>query len=288
MKIIGVDVGNCTTINSKGVIFDSKVTKNKGITSLSSLEIDNQMFYLGAGDYDTTYRKVEKSSYITLLYGSIALGIDEKNVNLVLGLPISQYSADKNDLISLVLNNQHKKIKINGITKEFYINDVEVYPEGAVTVPDTFEGVIVDIGGRTTDCCLVENVNGNRNIEEHISLPLGTLNLYTNFINRINSDYGLDLKDKDAIRVITKGLHLDGKIIELTEELNIFDEFIDNLVSQLKVKYSLRTYDVSVTGGGGRFLFNLLKERIPQCILQENALTANAEAYEQLGRSIWE
>ncbi|HEY8804806.1 MAG TPA: hypothetical protein VIM42_06820 [Clostridium sp.] len=45
-------------------------------------------------------------------------------------------------------------------------------------VGSEFNGIIVDIGGRTTDIALLEN----RKAKKPYSLPIGTLNLYWDFI----------------------------------------------------------------------------------------------------------
>ena len=67
MNILGVDVGNATTVTNTGVIIDSKTSKIKPITSCNKLELDNEVVYVGEGEYDTTYRKLEKDTYLQLL-----------------------------------------------------------------------------------------------------------------------------------------------------------------------------------------------------------------------------
>ena len=52
----------------------------------------------------------------------------------------------------MVLANRNKTIRINDVEKQIIIEDVEVFPEGVVTLPDDYEGICIDIGGRTTDC----------------------------------------------------------------------------------------------------------------------------------------
>ena len=42
MNILGVDVGNATTVTNTGVIIDSKTSKIKPITSCNKLEMDSQ------------------------------------------------------------------------------------------------------------------------------------------------------------------------------------------------------------------------------------------------------
>lgn len=288
MEIIGADIGNCTTVSSKGVIFTSKTTTECILNDLYKLEMDNKTIYLGDGSYNTTYRKVNKENYIQLLFGLLALSTDEEEINLVLGLPISQYKEDKQTLIQRILSNREKVIKINGVQKRIFISDIEVFPEGAMTVEDDYEGVVIDIGGRTTDICLIEIVNGNRRIKDYTSIPKGTLNLYADFVRSINNMYGLDLSDTDTDRLIRNGLYIDGVRANIEPNKSIFYDFSNDLVSKLQVKYSLKTHRVSLTGGGGGLLYNILHKKIKQLELQENCIFANANAFEELGRSIWE
>ena len=81
MNILGVDVGNATTVTNTGVIIDSKTSKIKPITSCNKLEMDNEVVYVGEGEYDTTYRKLEKDTYLQLLYTAIALSTKSSTVS---------------------------------------------------------------------------------------------------------------------------------------------------------------------------------------------------------------
>lgn len=288
IMILGVDVGNFSTKSSKGIIFESKCTHTKGLNNLDCLCIDDDTIYLGEGEGDNTYRKINKGNYLKLLYGSIALSTNIDDIELAVGLPISQYNNDKTTLINLILNNNNKKIKINGISRCIRINDVEVFPEGAATVSDDFEGLVLDIGGRTTDCCLIEHYNNSKKIINPISIPRGTLNLYSDFINLLNAEFSLDLVDRDAERILRNGLKIDGQYINISRCKDVFYDFVNSLINKLNVEYSLKTYDVILTGGGAQILFNPLHSKIKNAILHEDYLFANANAFEELGRSIFE
>lgn len=291
MNILGVDIGNATTVTSTGVILDSKTSKVKPITNCNKLEIDDQVIYVGEGEYDTTYRKIEKETYISMLYAAIALSTKSRTVSnqIVLGLPLSQYNEDRDALIQKVLTNNDKWININDTERHIVIDDVEVFPEGVFTVEDNYQGIVVDIGGRTTDCALVEVVRGKKKILDPVSLPNGTINLYDRFIDSINRKFGLDLKLRDAERILESGLILDGHKVNIEFAEKFIEEYSENLYRQLQLKYSLRNNMISLTGGGAELVYEYLEKKLGQGIIkQKDSIRANANNFYELGLSVFE
>ena len=291
MNILGVDVGNATTVTNTGVIIDSKTSKIKPITSCNKLEMDNEVVYVGEGEYDTTYRKLEKDTYLQLLYTAISLSTKSRTVSnqIVLGLPLSQYNEDREALIQKVLSNNDKWININDTERHIIIDDVEVFPEGVFTVDDEYQGIVIDIGGRTTDCALIEVVRGKKKILDPISIPTGTINLYDKFIDSLNMELGLDLKLRDAERILESGLILDGTKVNIDFAKRFIEEYSENLYRQLQLKYSLKTNIVTLTGGGADLVYNHLESKLGQGLIkQRDSIKANAKNFYELGVSIFE
>ncbi len=288
-SILGIDIGNATCKTNTGVLFNSKITDIEPFGKADTLFIDKKHYWLGEGAYDTTYRKVDKINYINFLFGALALSTNTVRNYVVLGLPLSQYKEDKSALINMVLSNKEKYTEINGVEKHLIIDDIEVFPEGVVTLDDEYEGIVVDIGGRTTDCALVINERGRRRILNPISLPCGTINLYTDFIKKLNNKFSLDLVMNDAERIIKNGLILDGRNTNIDFAMDVYRAFTENLITQLQVEYSLRTNSISLTGGGAPSLYKTVRERLGEGVsLQLNPIYANANAYYELGCSIWQ
>lgn len=289
-SIHGLDLGNATCSSSDGILFESKISDVEPPNKCHKLVIDNKTYWLGEGEYDTKYRKIDKENYINFLYGTLALSTDTVFNKIVLGLPLSQYSEDKAVLINLVLKNNKKDIIIDGIKKPLVIEDVEVYPEGVVTLVDTWDGLVVDIGGRTTDCAMVITQNNRRKIINPVSLPLGTINFESEVVKKLNNKYSLDLQPQDAARILKNGLLLDGEVIkdELIE--NMYKQFVDKLLSRLQVEYSLRTNYTSLTGGGAITFGEEIKKQLGEksVYIQENSIFANSQAFGELGESIWQ
>ena len=287
--IKGIDIGNSITKDEKGYSFDSKTTYIENILgSKYKCELNGEVYYVGEGEYDTTYRKVDKNNYIKLLFAILGISGALKNIQLILGLPLSQYKEDGQKLKDKIKENFFMQGALNGIEKTFIVEDIEVYPEGVASLSKDYEGILVDIGGLTTDCCMVTNINNRLKIEKPISLPTGTLNLYSDFINLINNKFGLDLKDKDANRIIKNGLSIKGEKQNINFAINVFKEYLENLIRQLNLQYSLETNRVTFTGGGSLLLSKPIGKRIPYAEIQENALFSNAEGFYKEGCRLWQ
>lgn len=244
-NILGIDIGNATVKTNTGYVVDSKVTTIEPLSKCDKLFIDGKTLYIGEGEFDTTYRKVDKKIYIPLLYNVIANSSNNTFNKIVLALPLSQYKTDKENLINLVMSNNDKWIELNDYKRHIVIEDVEVFPEGVFTVKDDYEGIIIDIGGRTTDAAMIEINRGKKKI-------------------------------------------LDGNYKNIDFAYNVFTDYVEDLVSQLQVKYSIRTNIISLTGGGATLTYEYFKRRIGNNVIkQDNCLMANANNLYELGTNIF-
>lgn len=276
--ILGVDVGNYATKSSKGVIFESKVSKmNKELSDKGKMSLNGKRYFVGQGSFDGEFRKVLKPTYLQLLYAALCKSTDEREVELGLGLPLSQYREDKEKLKALILENYHLKGE-----KEYFITHVEVYPEGVICTAKDFEGIVVDIGGRTTDVCFIEQLNGRRKVINPISIPKGTINLENEFINVLNSKYGIDLKINDFKRIIKNGLCFYGKQQDITFAIDIFKDYLEDLIKEIDIEYNVRLNNIAFCGGGTITLAKPIIKRLPHAEILNDAVFGNAKAYERL------
>jgi plasmid segregation protein ParM len=279
MCILGDDIGNYGTKVSTGHTFLSKVSKTGGLLNSKPFTVNGETLYIGEGSWDTEYRKVKKQHIKTFFLYSIAISTNDYNNKVVVGLPLSQYKQDRDELKNILLQQRIHTVEVNGAVKKYFVEDVDVYPEGV----STENGVHVDIGGRTTDACMVENMN----VLDPISLPYGTLNLYMGYINSINSKYGLDLKIDSAEGIIKNGLRIDGNEVDTSFAMGTFKEFVESLINQLQIAYSLKAKDIIITGGGGQLLFRPLKNRVPQAQLSDDPILGNAKNFKRRGEQLW-
>ena len=298
-EVLGIDIGNrtCEAVSQfnyeKPVVFDSKVTIVKPLmTKCNELILDGVKYYVGEGKLDTDYRKVDKKHYLVLLYTLIALSSKSQNNKIVLGLPISQVQEDASELINLIMSNSHKEIKIDGTQRIINITDVEVLPEGVTTVSDDFNGIIIDVGAGTIDCCLMKTVRNERKILKPVSIPKGINTFYEEFINRLNENYtnlGLDFEADDAEEILDNGyFEYENEIYNITSEY-YYDYFAEEVISKLRnSKYPLKNKPVSLTGGGSIALYNSFKKLIGNNVtIQDEPLFANARNFYELGVNIF-
>lgn len=270
--ILGIDIGNRWTKVSNGISFVSKVSSTSGLLKSYPVTINNRTKFLEEGQFDTEIRKAYKENYLYLLKAAVQKSTLDKNIKAIVGLPLTQYKEDKQYLINRILQ--------SGI-----LQDVDVLPEGIMTVPGDYEGIVIDIGGGTTDICLLQYEGNRRKALLPYSIPRGINSLESDFVNGLNSKFGLDLLPLDADRIIKNGLYIYGEQQYFT--LDVYKEFIENLISRIRIDYSLKTNKVILVGGGASRLYNSFKKRVPQAEIINNSFFANAVAFEDYGRSIW-
>lgn len=288
--ILGVDIGSYAVKTSTGIIFESKIFKGKNLLSKGiKIYYNNEYYTIGEGARDTDIDKSKRANNLLLLYTAIALSTTEEDINikLVLGLPIGQFQMKAALFKEYILNNKFAEFKLiyNDRIEERIINieDVEIYPEGVASVPDNFNGIILDIGGRTIDICLLKN----NKIEKPISIPEGTINLYSKMINSLNKLYTLDLDIADIDRILENGLYIEGEKVDESIIYQELSTFTDELINKLNLEYSLKTNRLFVTGGGGDFFYNSIRRRVKHAEIAKNPIFSNAKGYYQYGLSIW-
>lgn len=286
--ILGVDLGNYATKTSKEIIFASKCSRIGNILKNTTLRTDQGTFYIEEGTHDTEYRKIKKEFLKPLFINAIAMSSTDSYNKVVVGLPLSQYKQDSEALKNILLTDRMQNVSINnGPTRKIILEDVSVYPEGLGSVVGTdFEGIIVDVGGRTTDACLITDKDGAKKVNNPYSMPIGTLNLYSELIKIINSK-GLDLKMDDAERILKNGLKVDGHPIDFTPAMEVFKKYVNELVNNLQIEYSIRTQEVLLIGGGCQLLQAAIKNRVPNARMIENPVFSNANGFKRIGDSLW-
>ena len=89
-------------------------------------------YYIGEGNFETELNKSSKNNFLPLLLTGIALNMNKNDVfqQIVCGLPINQYKANKEALEDMVLSSRVREIKLNGEPRKIVITDFKVYPEG--------------------------------------------------------------------------------------------------------------------------------------------------------------
>lgn len=275
---LGIDLGSSNLKAHTGLVLASKIKQGKYINKGVEVVHERKIWTVGEGNRDVEINKANRETNLLYLYTMIALCSKEVENEVAIGLPIGQYQQEKDRYREYILNNGYADIIVNGEKRILNITNCKICAEGLSSVPSGFEGVICDIGGRTVDIAEIRE----KRILNPISKPKGTLNLYSNIINSINSKFSLDLVEDDAERIIKQGLKIDGEVQDIKFIYDILAEFTDDLISSLKLEYSIRTNNLLLIGGGGNLFYNAIKKRVKQVELIEDSLLSNAKGFRRM------
>lgn len=297
--ILGIDLGNVNVKTSTREIFQNRSTTDRKLYEEEEnlrVEMDGQKYVIGAGEYQTDYRKVSKTSTLLNLYTAIALSSQDVVNHVVVGLPVQQFKTDKDEMEQLISLNNAKELILNGRSRKVIISDCRCFPESLAAYfslsPDakveigSRDVVVVDIGGRTTDICLYAFQRGKRKLANYVTIPAGTLNIYSDFIQAINTKYGLDLLKEEAQTVLSNGLWVDGEKVPLQFTREVFQRYTDRILSELRLNYPIRTGKTILCGGGALLLKGLLQREIKGTMVIED-IFCNAIGFRRVGESIW-
>lgn len=286
--INGIDIGNYglkvnPSINIKSLITEHEGILNEGIT----LEIDEKRYIVGEGNFETELNKSNKENLIPLLFTGIALASKDEFNQVVVGLPINQYKVNKPIIENLIYDNKMKVIKLNGEPRKIIITDFKVYPEGigAYYSLNTNEDVIiVDIGGRTTDIAYIKD----RKHSISSTVATGTLNVYKQVADTLNSNYCLDLSLIDAERIVKKGkLLIDNENVDLRFITDILKENFMRIKEDLDFKFPARTEEIILVGGGTYMYQKAFMKRYKNCTPSANPIFANSIGFQKVGEQLW-
>ncbi|MBU3131616.1 ParM/StbA family protein [Clostridium gasigenes] len=291
--IIGIDLGNFGVNTSENDFFYSKISEGSSFTGENSIIYEGKEFQIGEGEFSTDLDKSKKESTLPLLFTALARSSNEKFFQVVLGLPIQQYKANKESFKNYIEENRGKTLIYKGIRREIIISDVIIAPEGAAAYYNLSVEqknmigkkplIICDIGGRTTDICLFENGK----ITRVWTIPTGMLNIYQDIISYINTTYTEEFKLEDGEVILKEGLFLRGKQQDIRFIKPILRKHFNSIYKDLQLNFNTSKGYVLLTGGGSITLVKAFKNRLENLIISDEPLFDNAKGFKKLGVSLW-
>lgn len=302
--IIGVDFGNFNTKTSENVVFKSTICKDKKIIRLRRKDderlvvFEGNKYLVGEGDLQTDINKLDKDMFRLCVLTAIAKSIEEKEVQVVIGVPNNQYN-EKNvcKIKDELLRDQINTITVDGNEKTFILSKVEVYSEGhapyyGMTKEQRAEIkskdlIMVNIGGGNTNISYFKIDDGKRRLDHNSTISSGMIRLYSDFINAINGEFSLNKTIEDGSEILEHGLEIYGEKQDLRFTKEIIVEHTDRIFKELNL-YPLKTSRVMFTGGGSRDLKGLLKKRLPGCLFETNYMMATAYGLKKVGEMLWQ
>jgi plasmid segregation protein ParM len=289
IMIIGVDLGNYAVKTSEKIHFLSKISEIDNFTGDNRVVYNGKNIYVGEGEFSTDWNKSRKESTLPLLFTAIAMSTSDNINQVVIGLPIQQYKANKEDLKQLISNNRCASIN----NRRILIENIEVAPEGAsvyYNIPQNIREeiglkqlIVTDIGGRTSDI----SVFVNKKIVEVKTIPVGMLNIYQDIIDYINSKYTENFTLEDGEVVLREGLFLNGENKDVNFIKPILHKHFNSIYKELQLKFNLNKGYVYLTGGGGNVLKLAFKNRLKNLIVSQEPLFDNAIGFKRVGEQLW-
>lgn len=279
MKTVVVDLGNYNVkylADRKGIFSAKYSTKfNANSDMFERIEIDGQLTFIGIGEYEREFNKVEKN-YLPLLLYAIDKATNESDINLCLLLPIAQMS-NKDKLINELKGNTFI-FDINGNNRRININKVAVLAEGFVSyysLEDKIEDIlIIDIGSRTVNYSSF--LDGK--LEKSFTERIGVFDLYST-IKDIENSRGGDYLEEDIERLIK-----NNKIVV---DSKIYLGFLKDILNRTKSKVNIKSYTkVLFVGGGSVVLKDYIEANTPASVV-DDAIFTNVIGAHKLCEVVW-
>lgn len=314
--ILGVDLGFVQTkavteawqrkFNSLTKLADPTAVKILDDSDGFSIRHAGEEWRVGAkGSYDFTAERSTQGTSLPKLLAVLGLLQEDAPLPrchiidyLLTGLPIEEYNAYRQTLKE-GLQGQTFIYSFNGKMRNTIVHDVLVIPQSAGAFYDLIlddhggladealasENVLtIDIGGRTTDCCIME---GGKYSQESFTLFRGVWKLQDHLRKLVHRQFKYLLKPYEVDAVARTGaIKLGGDVIPcemLVQEAiaHTFPEIRDELT--LHIDDFRRFAGVLLTGGGAylykELFYNLFDKLGVPTVLMNDAEFSNANGY---------
>ncbi|WFD12024.1 ParM/StbA family protein [Tepidibacter hydrothermalis] len=291
--LIGIDHGYTYTKSSKGIIFPSRVRTGEDldINETITVEINGVSYVVGEqeSNYSIDTNKVNDEKTKICILTSIALSSKQKfgEVDIITGLPPGHYKNQKKSLKQMLLDESIFKMKVNGENKIIKINKADVFLQGAGPIfmsPNKYKNskvLVIDIGGLTVDVCYFEKMK----LIKYRTYEKGMLKLYSKMVSDVNSKFDLNHSVLDGERILKEGVKIYGQQQNADFLNEVTSAHIDSFITDIKLDFPIKTMDhVLLIGGGGKGLYQNIKDYIPNIELLPDSQYINALAYEQIGK----
>ena len=280
----GLDVGYSHTKDNTGYCVRSAC--GRGMVSIGKkLVIDGIDYQVGVGSMTSEVDKVNSElNKVCTIYNLVQS--TAKDLVLSVGLPIGQYAEQKERLKEQILAYNKCEVQYDGHRVPISISQVIVNPQGvsALYALDNFrwsgQCIVVDVGGLTVDCCLVEMSSSGIKVLDCDTWYTGMRTLYSEIIARTNNLFQLKLDNNYAEKLLREArIVVRGKCYTIEYLKPILAEYVNRLESELNLKYATETTPIYLVGGGAILLANSFQARFPDVHLVTNSQFANAIGY---------
>jgi hypothetical protein len=296
-KVSCINLGYYQVKASGDISFKSKAKStidDKNLASGDVIEFNGKNYIMEIGqpmlDSDKTANDLTKIFVLNVLAKQYDEQENAGNFNVLLTSPPISFKKQSQDLPKF-LEGEYK-IKYNGKPMTINIKKVVVLPETflvyTVNNPSKLKGkktLIIDIGGRTTNVCLLTDCKFS--LDDYFTISKGMYNIDQSIAKKINTanytsynDEDIDLLRKQNARVLD-----DNK--ELIEE--VYREHVDSIVKEVSINsWQIDNNTVIlICGGGGIILEEYIQESFPNAKLSNDPLYDNLKALELMSKEVF-
>lgn len=139
---------------------------------------------------------------------------------------------------------------------------------------------IIDVGFRTSDFATI--VEGEYAPAWSRTVPLGISTGYDALSSALATQYGLERETYTLDQAVIDGeINVSGRRVDITDLRDqILGEVATKLMVEMQSLWQLTDYDaVLLTGGGAHVLERYLRPEVPQSVVVNDPVTANARGY---------
>lgn len=285
--LLGVDIGYDGTKDNRGHKFKSAFSRtDKSISGSKKLTINGADFYMGSGPMTSEVDKTNTELNMACLIYSIILN-NAKDIYLATGLPIGQFDEQNERFRESIMAYNKCSVVYDGKPYPFRIHDALIGRQGVsslYTLRDLYgEYIVVDLGGLTVDPSLTEFDGASNKLTLFDTWYKGLRTIYSSIIEMVNNKYNLKLDVSYAEKILLRGLNVNGKPQELSFLKPLWQDYIDDITEELKLKYPTETAPIYLTGGGAELLYNAFCKRFSDVHKINNPQFANAIGYYNWG-----
>lgn len=294
--LIGVDNGNKCTKSSDGFLIETGLVKmeEEPIIKKNVLKYKDSYYILGQDRISVQLDKTVNDDAFLMTLGAIGHRLQQEGINdeivdiiLGIGLPLVHYGKQKEKFRQYFIRNN---IEFEYNQKKYIVNisDTRVFPQSFsafLTEYNNYKDVpvlnLIDIGGYTIDCLMVEK--GILNIKSCHSMMTGVITLISDIQQELlkNNINLTEIQIQDAI---------------MNEEILVFDESVTEIIRKNAQAYVTKMIDQIIekglelrnvtlfTGGGSELLKNLIIKdpRLKYVEFLKNSSFSNSRGYLKL------
>ena len=302
---VGVDLGNGFTNylsqrnEGKGQRFATKVKQvaefpfgeNKR-SEIHRVEIGGQKFIVGEGvtvEIKDVKQRINSRDYKVALLTAIAKSLPRAGyaeVNVCVGLPIARLQKFADELEEIIRGLESTELIVDNENYEIVINDVQVFPEGALSVIKDLTGKVltIDMGSGTVDCISFED---NEPVET-FTVTTSMNDIYTNVADRLNTQHGMSITTDMVEAYIGKEtIKYNREDVDISAHFEDIESGVHAIYSQISSKFApLGQYEQIILLGGASILTLPYWEKLINGVeLEDNAQYVNAKIFQLMAES---